>query len=78
LGNQQALRVGDWTLVRIWNAKTKKPHLGLFNIREDLGETTNVADKHPELLARMTEKMNQARTPSAVFPNPLYDQPASD
>ncbi|HEY8505201.1 MAG TPA: arylsulfatase [Gemmataceae bacterium] len=75
LGNQQAVRAGDWKLVRVWNRKTKQPAEELFNLKEDLAESKDLAGERPAELARMRRLMEQARTPSEVFPSPFYDQP---
>lgn len=39
-----AIRVGDFKLVKIW----KSQKLELYNLKEDLGETTDLAGKFPE------------------------------
>jgi arylsulfatase A len=48
------------------NAKTSKPQILLFNLADDLSETTNHADKHPEnvqaLQARMIELDHEITT----------------
>ncbi len=34
----------------------------------DIGETTDVASQHPEIVTRMEEIMKEAHTPSDIFP----------
>jgi len=59
LGNQWAVREGDWKLVVNGNdgpgAKLKGPDtVFLSNLSEDLGERTNLASTHSDLVERLT------------------------
>lgn len=45
--NQQAVRQGDWKLVVDAN------HLHLFNLREDIGERTDLTASRPEIVRRL-------------------------
>lgn len=47
-GPQQAVRMDDWKLVRI---ATNAPEL--YNLKTDMGETNNVAAKHPDLVKKL-------------------------
>jgi hypothetical protein len=38
-----------------------KIDLSLFNLQEDVGETTDVADQHPDVVARMQELADRMR-----------------
>ena len=78
-GGQQSVRVGDWKAVR-QNLKpgpksALKPNLAveLYNLRDDLAETTNVADKNPELVAKLTALLREQHTASPEFPLPALD-----
>ena len=42
--------------------------LELYNLKNDLGETNNVADKNPEIVARFTEYLKTARTEDKNWP----------
>lgn len=65
---RQALRKGDWKLVR-YNALTPDQiTTELYNLKNDLSEEKNVAGEHPELVKEMIEIMLQSRVPSEVFP----------
>ncbi|RMF86707.1 MAG: arylsulfatase [Planctomycetota bacterium] len=44
----EAIRLGKWKL-------HFKKELELYDLRNDIGETTNVADQHPDVVARLTE-----------------------
>jgi len=61
-GFKQAARFGDWKAVRAGLAgKTE-----LYNLRDDLRETRNVADENPQAVKRAEEIMRAARVESAV------------
>ncbi|WP_297089354.1 sulfatase [uncultured Draconibacterium sp.] len=47
-----ALRSGDWKLMRFKSAEPQ-----LFNLKTDIGETTNVASENPALVEEMLEKI---------------------
>ncbi len=53
------LRVGEWKLQRQGGKKAKGPTNTLYNLASDPGEKTNVAAKNPEVLKRMTTKLNE-------------------
>jgi len=71
LGARQAVRAGDWKLVRRTDEKGNTTAM-LFNLREDLGETRDVAGEHPDALRRMLNLARKMRTPSETFPS-TYD-----
>ena len=78
-GGQQMVRVGDWKAVR-QNLKprgqTAKPQLKieLYNLKDDIGETTDLAGKHPEIVEKLARLMREQHTPSAEFPLPALDK----
>ena len=63
-GFSQAVRMGHWKAVR---KKFGRP-LELYDLKTDLGETTNVAEKHPKIVAKIEAYLATARTPSAKWP----------
>jgi arylsulfatase A-like enzyme len=67
-GGRQALRKGDWKLVRCQVQDSLKATTELYDLRTDTGEENNVAAQHPEVVAGLLKLMGQARTPSDVFP----------
>ena len=78
-GGQQSVRVGDWKAVR-QNLKpgpksALKPNLAveLYNLRDDLAETTNVAEKNPEVVAKLNALLREQHTASPEFPLPALD-----
>lgn len=70
-GGQQAVRMGDWKAVRQQILKADNPdplNIELYNLAEDIGESTNVADQYPELVEQFRVVMRENRVPSALFP----------
>ncbi len=63
-GSKQAVRMGDWKAVRL---APDKP-LELYNLKEDLGETKDIAQQHPEVVGRIEEYLKTARTESQRWP----------
>ena len=68
---------GDWKLIRIFHGGENGAHRHLlFNLREDLSETTNLAAEQPELVAELDSLISQflAETKAVVpIPNPAFD-----
>lgn len=63
-GFQQAARSGDWKIVA---PEPGKP-MELYNLKSDPGETNNVAEANPLLVAQLAEKLKQARSDSEQWP----------
>lgn len=67
----------DWKLIRIFHGGEKGAHRYLlFNLREDLGEKTNLAAQKPELVAELDALIEGFLTDTqAVVPvlNPAFD-----
>lgn len=72
---QQAVHMGDWKGIR-QNLLKKKPQMKieLYNLKTDPGEQHDVAEQHPEVVARIKTIMKTGRTPSEMFPFPALDQ----
>ena len=59
----QAVRSGDWKL-HVFRPDDKKfPEKAplLYNLRDDIGETTNIYDQHPEIVAKLMALADKAR-----------------
>jgi arylsulfatase A len=63
-GFQQAARRGRWKAVRL---KPEAP-LELYDLDADVGEATNVADKHPDVVRQLEAYLGTVRTPSERWP----------
>ena len=60
-----AVRKGDYKLIKYWSQETKyqnTPKVELFNITEDLGETTNIIEKYPEIAKELETALNKFLT----------------
>ena len=54
MGNQWAVRKGDWKLVSQARANARQPgEVRLYNLREDIGEKNDLAAKMPEKVAEL-------------------------
>ncbi len=77
-GGQQAVRLGDWKGIRQNMLRKNNPaplQTELYHLATDVGERHNVADQHPDVIAKIEAIMQQARTPSKLFPfKPLDEQ----
>ncbi len=65
-GKERAARKGDWKIVTV---KPNKP-LELYNIKEDITESTNLADKYPQIVSELEKEMDAIRKPSPNWPLP--------
>ena len=63
-GFKQAVRTGDWKGVRLGPGMP----LELYNIKEDIGESHDVAAEHPDVATRIEAYLRSARTDSPDFP----------
>ena len=75
MGKQQAVRMGSWKGVRIGG--TKEP-IELYNLSTDIGETHDVASRHPDIVKRIGAIMEEARANSefsAYWPLPEHRLP---
>ena len=70
IGRSQALRVGDWKLMRKVDSQGREL-AELYDLATDPGETKNLAQSAPEDLARLIALARAARRPSKTFPSPF-------
>jgi arylsulfatase A-like enzyme len=61
---KQAVRWNNWKGVY----RIDPDRFELYNLEDDIGETTNLATKHPEIVEQMREFMAASHTPNATFP----------
>jgi arylsulfatase A-like enzyme len=67
-GGRQAVRKGNWKAVKLNAATDPEARIELFDLANDLGETNNVADAHPDVVEEMARLLEEAHEPSEVFP----------
>jgi len=78
-GGQQAVRSGDWKAIRqnMMQRNNRDPlKIELYNLKDDIAESRDVAADHPELVAKFAATMKTSRVPSGVFPFPVLDEQA--
>jgi arylsulfatase len=61
---RQAVRLGDWKAYR----KSVDSPIELYDLSTDIGEQNDVASDYPEVVQRIVEIMQSARTESELFP----------
>ena len=66
-GGRQAVRKGDWKLVKYNVLNPEKTTTELYDLSTDIGEENNVAEQYPETVEELSEIMKNARTDSEVF-----------
>jgi arylsulfatase A len=66
LGGKQAVRKGDFKAVKL--QPLPDTPVELYNLKTDLAEKNNIAEKHPEIIAQIKKIMLEAHTESDVFP----------
>ena len=76
-----SVRRGDWKLIRVYGeGPDLQPAFELYNLRDDIGETANLADQMPqkvkELDALITKHLEETKA-LVPFPNPRYDPNAT-
>ena len=60
-GSKQAVRQANWKAIRM---PMKTGEIELYDLDNDLGESKNLADSHPEVVQKMERLMNEAHVPN--------------
>jgi len=60
----QAVRMGNWKGIRLG----QENKIQLYDLNMDIGEETDVADKHPEIVKEIEKIMQTAVVPSEKYP----------
>ncbi len=66
-GGWRALRQGPWKAVQKGLHQNANAPIELYNLEADVGETTDLAGKHPELVQELANLMKTEHTPSEIF-----------
>jgi len=61
-GGQLAVRMGKWKGIKTDLVKNPEAPLELYNLEEDLSESTNVAGKYPDIAGRIGRIMLEGRS----------------
>lgn len=62
-GGKRAVRLGQWKAVQVGLNKNPDAPLELYDLATDLGEERNVANEHPEIVARARAALDEAYMP---------------
>lgn len=76
-GGQQAVRAGKWKAIRQGLMRLRRPEqieTELYDLQTDVGEQTNVAPQHPEIVRELEAVMRREHTPSELFPLGIIDR----
>ncbi len=76
-GGQQAVWMGPWKAVRQRLSRRNNPDplkIELYHLAQDIGETQDVATKHPEVVQQLKSLMDSQHTPSRLFPIRALDR----
>ncbi len=65
-GGKVAIRQGDWKVVGVDRSKAKPKPFELYNLKDDISETNDLAKKHPEKLHELVKTMQTHRKSSEV------------
>lgn len=75
------VRQGDWKLIRLFNEGPRQEHRHeLYNLAEDLGETSDLAAAEPERVAALSARIDSLLSKTSALvpgPNPNWSQDAS-
>ncbi len=59
-GGQQAVRMGDWKAIKRNMMKDKNAKWELYNLKSDIGERDNAAEKYPSIIKKMDQAAKQS------------------
>jgi arylsulfatase A len=65
---RQAVRYKNWKAVKLEVGKNENAPLELYNLDNDIGETNNVADKHPEIIKLLATFIDKAHIMDKNWP----------
>lgn len=66
-GGQQAVRMRDWKGIRLDCHKDPNGPIKLYDLKNDIGETRDVAAEHPDVVERIAQIMTREHTDSPIF-----------
>ncbi|MEN9447785.1 MAG: hypothetical protein RJA25_1075 [Bacteroidota bacterium] len=66
-GGKQAIRMGKWKVIKLNVNSPYKSTIELYDLDNDVAESNNLAEKHPEIVKQLLDLMNIAHTPNKFF-----------
>ena len=63
----RAVRFGGWKAIQKGMNQEVHHDIELYNLKQDIGETTSIADQHPEIVEKAEEMFKEAHAPSPNF-----------
>jgi arylsulfatase A len=63
-GGKRAVRFGDWKAVQLGLDRSLDGAVEVYDLAKDVGETTNLAARHPEVVAQARALFQASRTPA--------------
>ncbi|MBI9062595.1 MAG: arylsulfatase [Marinilabiliaceae bacterium] len=69
LGGRQAIRNGDWKLIKLNAKNSNKTVLELYDLKKDPSEKYNLADSHSDIVQEMSAYFQNSREISNEFPD---------
>ena len=63
----RAVRFGNWKAIQKGMNQEVHQDIELYDLKQDIGEKTNIADQHPEIVYKAEEMFKDAHTPSENF-----------
>lgn len=67
LGGRQALRCGDWKIIRQPINDSTQTKIELYNLKDDLHEDINLLEQYPNKARELEAMLDAARTESSLF-----------
>ena len=67
-GGKQAVRMGKWKGLRLRVNKNPNAPIELYNLQTDIGEENNIADNHPDIVAKIKKIMEKAHVKNDKWP----------
>lgn len=65
-GGQVAIRMGDWKGIKTNMKKNKNAKWQLYNLKNDISESNNIASKYPAVIAKFDDIVKQEHTHSHI------------
>lgn len=66
-GGKRAVRIGDWKGIQRNVAQNPDGAIAVYNLRDDVAETMDLSEKHPELVEQFHKRFESVSTPSDIF-----------